>query len=156
MTERNTKRDTKKNILFAIIAGFLPSFFTVIGYMAKNYHGLDNYALFVIAFIPLWVSFSAFSFLFYNLASYFNFVKRNSTNSESNAKSKKSIDENIMFLISFAIISLVWIPSFLAFYPGIFAYDNQWQYTMYINNNISTHQPVLHTIILGFIITTVK
>ncbi|MCR4697134.1 MAG: DUF6020 family protein, partial [Lachnospiraceae bacterium] len=46
--------------------------------------------------------------------------------------------------------------SFLAFYPGIFAYDNQWQYTMYINNNISTHQPVLHTIILGFIITTVK
>ncbi len=158
MTKKESKKEYKRNILFAVIAGFLPAFFTVIGYMAKNYHGFDNNVLFAIGFIPLWISFSALSFLCYNLASYRNTVKKNNNSStiSIDAKSKRIVDENIVFLISFAILIVVWMPSFMAFYPGIFAYDNQWQYTMYINNDISTHQPVFHTLILGFLITTVE
>ena len=156
MTEKEIKKEFKNNLLFAVIAGFFPAFFTVIGYMTKHYNGFDNYALFAIAFIPLWGFFSALSFLIYNLASYSHYDKESSKSGASGGIPKKTIDENVIFLISFCVLLIMWIPSFLAFYPGVFAYDNQWQYTMYINNNISTHQPVLHTLILGFIITTVE
>lgn len=45
-----------------------------------------------------------------------------------------------------------WMPSFLGVYPGWFNYDAPWQLSMYASNQISAHHPVLHTVIMGWIL----
>lgn len=55
-------------------------------------------------------------------------------------------------IICFVIILILWVPTFLALYPGLFVYDAPWQYSMYITNEVTAHHPVLHTYMLGGII----
>ena len=43
----------------------------------------------------------------------------------------------------------------LAVYPGLFVFDASWQYWMYTENTISEHHPVLHTVLLGYIVDTI-
>lgn len=50
------------------------------------------------------------------------------------------------------VIFAGWMPSFLGVYPGWFNYDAPWQLSMYIGNEISAHHPVLHTVIMGWIL----
>lgn len=48
----------------------------------------------------------------------------------------------------FAVIMLCWVPVFLAYYPGIFAYDVHTQVTQMNENAYTTHHPLLHTLLL--------
>ncbi|MBQ9142400.1 MAG: hypothetical protein IJX63_11520 [Lachnospiraceae bacterium] len=50
------------------------------------------------------------------------------------------------------IIMVGWMPSFLGVYPGWFNYDAPWQLSMYGNDAITAHHPVLHTVIMGWIL----
>ena len=61
-----------------------------------------------------------------------------------------------VFLISFAGIFILFSVSFLALYPGLFVFDASWQLEMYRYHKISEHQPVLHTLILGFFVEHFK
>lgn len=54
----------------------------------------------------------------------------------------------LCFLVIYAI-------QFLAVYPGLFVFDSEWQYSMYVKNEISEHHPVLHTVLLGWIVDLV-
>jgi len=49
-----------------------------------------------------------------------------------------------------AILFVAWIPVFLAYYPGIFAYDVHIQLTMVKNAEYTTHHPLIHTLMLKF------
>ncbi len=49
-------------------------------------------------------------------------------------------------------IFIGWMPSFLGVYPGWFNYDAPWQLSMYKNDAITAHHPVLHTVIMGRIL----
>lgn len=149
-----TNNANKNIILFSAMAGVIPALFTVIGYAAKHYHRVFFSPIILAAFVFVWIAFSAISFLIYNLSDYLYYSKKTKSDSlELDKKMNRLTNENIVYLISSAVFLLSWFPAFLAFYPGIFAYDNQWQYFMYVNNDISTHQPLIHTLILGFIIS---
>ena len=44
---------------------------------------------------------------------------------------------------------LLWLPCYLAFYPGILAYDVPYQWEMYfVTGQMSTHHPIIHTLLM--------
>ncbi len=51
-----------------------------------------------------------------------------------------------------AIIFFLWLPTFLAFYPGAFVYDAQEEYIEVITRTFTTHHPLLHVLLLGGIV----
>lgn len=53
-----------------------------------------------------------------------------------------------IFLINFLVLIVAWIPVFLAYFPGIFAYDVHTQVTQMNNNAYTTHHPLIHTLLL--------
>lgn len=46
-------------------------------------------------------------------------------------------------------IFLAWLPVWLALYPGAFAYDAEFAYEQIRTGELTSHHPVLHTLILG-------
>jgi len=56
------------------------------------------------------------------------------------------------FGLSFICLFLCWIPSVLGLYPGYFEYDAVDQWLMVANHSVTTHHPVLHTLLLGGIV----
>lgn len=50
------------------------------------------------------------------------------------------------------VIFAGWMPSFLGVYPGWFNYDAPWQLSMYIGREVSAHHPVLHTLLMGWLL----
>lgn len=52
----------------------------------------------------------------------------------------------IITLIQF----LLWLPVFLAYYPGIYTYDVLWQMLQGSYVNYNTHYPLVHTLWLQF------
>lgn len=72
--------------------------------------------------------------------------------------SKITIDfyyKKIGYLI-FALIFLCWFIELLTMMPGYWGYDGVFQLQSYINGNISTHHPVLHTYLMCGIMTLGK
>lgn len=59
----------------------------------------------------------------------------------------------LTFRGAWALIFACWLPAFLASWPGIFVIDNVFQMKWYLEGNISAHHPVLHTYLLGGILT---
>lgn len=57
--------------------------------------------------------------------------------------------ERIRFFRDWGILFLCWIPVFLAFYPGAFAYDAQTEYVQVASRNFTTHHPLMHVLLLG-------
>lgn len=54
-----------------------------------------------------------------------------------------------LLLATFSSSILVWGIYFLAFYPGILSYDFAPQIIQYIQGQITTHHPTLHTLLVG-------
>ncbi len=44
---------------------------------------------------------------------------------------------------------LLWLPTFLAFFPGAFVYDAQDEYVQVASRTFTTHHPLLHELLLG-------
>lgn len=64
---------------------------------------------------------------------------------------KIKIDENKkIFLLLFISGIILWIPAFLALYPGNYCYDGPGQISDFFANQFSAMNPILHTLILGF------
>jgi len=53
------------------------------------------------------------------------------------------------FIITTAIQFFLWLPVFLAYYPGLFAYDVPAQIVQW-THGFSTHHPLIHTLYLDF------
>ena len=54
-------------------------------------------------------------------------------------------------LLPLAVLLLAWTPMLLAFYPGIHAYDTFSQIPEYLSGSFSTHHPLLHTLLTGWL-----
>jgi len=52
---------------------------------------------------------------------------------------------------AFALVLLCWVPVWLAFYPGTFRYDADTQFYSYMDAVLTTHHPLLHTLMLGWL-----
>lgn len=55
---------------------------------------------------------------------------------------------------AFALLLVCWLPVWLAFWPGIFVSDCVTQFYQYYNYDFSAHHPLLHTLLLGWCVTT--
>lgn len=58
-------------------------------------------------------------------------------------------------LINAGIIFLMYVPVFLAVYPGFFVYDAQEELMQVVTRNFTTHHPLVHVLFLGGIIQLV-
>lgn len=64
-------------------------------------------------------------------------------------ETRKTISDRKYFLLTALVIFLLWLPVFLAYYPGLFAYDVSRQIKEKIIG-YSTKHPLLHTLYLQF------
>lgn len=62
---------------------------------------------------------------------------------------KPEISDRKYFWLTAIVIFLLWLPVFLAYYPGLFAYDVASQIPQNVNG-YSTHHPLVHTLYLQF------
>ena len=53
------------------------------------------------------------------------------------------------FLLAFGILFLGWLPVFLAYYPGLFAYDVTTQIDEILSGTLTNRNPLLHTLFIG-------
>ena len=67
---------------------------------------------------------------------------------EQNVCEKQKKTWKIM-LFSFCIILLCWLPLFAAYFPGIGSYDYGNQMISFIQDDITTHHPIIHTELMG-------
>lgn len=54
-----------------------------------------------------------------------------------------------IFLLSFALLVLCWLPAYLAYYPAICSYDTTVQLEQIVGQSYNTHHPLLHTLLLA-------
>ena len=48
------------------------------------------------------------------------------------------------------VIFLLWLPTLLTSWTGVYVIDNVFQFQWFKEGNISAHHPILHTYLLGF------
>ena len=153
------KKNKVYSIILAYATGLLLSLFSVIGFVTKHNHGFVISLSVVFIAVILSVMIGSAMLAFFELTDNFYLNNRlfgKGERRKADYTSKKALPPILVFFIIFAIFLICWFPYFLAMYPGMFAYDNEWQYFMYADKNITNHQPVIHTLILGFIIHTVE
>ena len=142
-----------RNLIFALIPSVLMSLFLTVGYFTKYEQGLTVTALRVLFMVALALVLTGIVYFLYCRFDALNSKPASLKMPFFNRKFKSS---GIYFLFSFAVILIMWLPSLLALYPGIYAYDACWQLEMYQNGTYSTHQPLLHTLLFGFCVDTVE
>ena len=68
-------------------------------------------------------------------------------------KESRVCDVLLSFRGAWIFIFICWLPVFLADWPGVFVIDNVFQMRWYLEGTISAHHPVLHTYLLGWILS---
>lgn len=54
-----------------------------------------------------------------------------------------------LFGLALASMLLCWLPGYLAYYPGICAYDITIQMGQVVSGSYGTHHPLAHTLLVG-------
>lgn len=67
---------------------------------------------------------------------------------------KKNENKPLKLTRIWLVIFALWIPTFLAFFPGAFVYDAMDEYVQVISRQFTMHHPLLHVLALGGIIHT--
>lgn len=75
----------------------------------------------------------------------FKFVTSRITLFYSNKSQYLEISDKRLFFFVFLLIVICWMPTYITCWPGLGIYDGPGQV-----NNISTHHPVMHTLIIHF------
>lgn len=61
-----------------------------------------------------------------------------------------SVSDRAFFLCLWLLLSLCYLPAYLALFPGTFGYDGPVQVAQYFGDNaLTSHHPLLHTFLLG-------
>lgn len=85
--------------------------------------------------------------------------KERETNSQEEdgaaAQGKKRFNRFSGWLLPSAFIFVMYLPVFLAVYPGFFVYDAQDELMQVVTRSFSTHHPLVHVLLLGGIIQIV-
>lgn len=72
-----------------------------------------------------------------------------STAGEAKASGIRFRRPNRIWLVSFLLIFLCWLPGYLAYYPGICAYDVTIQTGQIISGAYNDHHPIFHTLLIA-------
>lgn len=131
-----TLREKRLQYYFAVFGGIFV-LVQALGYrlQAVNYTGAAGWALSVgigLCFAP------AAAYCFILLTRLIDKIKP--------AENKRP---KAVFRLSFAVILLGWLPVFLAYYPGLFAYDVGVQIPQILDWAFTARHPLLHTLLIG-------
>jgi len=146
------KRELSRSIAYECITGIIISMLLVGGYSTKYRHGFSLTLIDVVAFAVLAMLITTAT------VALFHFFDKHKIEYDRNTRpwvNRLFAKSWVYFLVCSLLLFVLWIPAFLAFYPGLFVYDAQWQYFMYLNREVTTHHPIIHTYLLGFCIDSV-
>lgn len=124
-----------KKILFS----YLFSFINLLAFFISKNNDMSIHLLSKTLVISIFLS-----FIIYFIIDYLERIFRYLYLKKMNTSDKR------FFIKCFIIIFILWFFVFLAYYPGLFAYDVQNQINQCINNRYSTYQPLIHTLILNY------
>ena len=137
----NILKDNKKRLCYAFIISFFLSFIFVIGFQIEKEHlisfGISTVFLFCLEFFFYFI---IIFFLYFYIDSYTKKVNR------------FDISNKLVGGLTYIFLTIIYIFALLGIFPGIFAFDSTMQFLMYKYNMISEHHPVLHTLLLGYIV----
>lgn len=85
--------------------------------------------------------------LFSELVGFFDSVQEKSLIGKKDDKAENSI---IYFFVIWLIVFASFIPMFLYYWPVNVAYDAGYQVFQYMTDTVTTHHPILHTLLLGW------
>ncbi len=136
---------SKRRIIVTLMVSFLLTMTTVFGYQIEHYSEVYLNLVVLGVWFLLFIAISIVLFGVYKLFDKAMIAPQK----RSNLKEWK------VYVIALVCLLVIYAIQFLGVYPGLFVFDASWQYWMYIDNVISEHQPVFHTVLLGFIVDTV-
>ena len=132
-----------KFILYTIIPGLIIGICNAIGYSlhTSNSTMLDSSVFFRFAFyFVLSVAITSGLYLLFDAMPY----------KSSRLTLLKYIKTSGQYYrIMVAITFLLWLPSYLAVFPGLFTYDARAQWIRVVFNTVTEHHPVIHTLFAG-------
>lgn len=133
------KSECRRNKVIAIV---FSSLLSVALHFGARMESVENVR---VTDIGLWFTIVAFAVCFAPIVnSLWNVVIKYSENVID-----KSDTKNFKFVQVWLIIFLMWMPTFLAFYPGAFVYDAQDEYIEVISRAFTMHHPLMHVLSLG-------
>ncbi len=75
-------------------------------------------------------------------------VKLTNREKRTQERSQMPLSKGICYLLSLGLIVLCWLPCYLAYYPGICAYDTTIQLGQVVSGAYNDHHPIAHTLLL--------
>ena len=134
---------SKRELLIAYLGSLLFLFFQFIGYSLTVSDGLSAKA----------VLFSVLSAALAAVPAAWLLVGAVNSAWLHKALSCSGRSRKLSFTVIFIILLCLWIPAFLAFYPGITAYDTKLQLPQFFGGELTTHHPLIHTLLMGWIVS---
>lgn len=136
----------KKLIILSLVMGIFMGVFISCGYPLEKYGNVYfeksfTYILFIVSSLIGFL----FSMICMKICEKCNFI----TGKEMKRKPVW------IYCISAMMLCLFWFPQLLGVYPGYFNYDATGQWEMYAADAVTAHHPVLHTMMLGWIVDLV-
>lgn len=71
---------------------------------------------------------------------------------EKTGRDRRGSSVTKVFFITWAAAFVGYLPCFFAFFPGLYCYDMIWQWAMYVSDWHSTHHPLVHTLLSGWLL----
>lgn len=136
----------KSLLIISSVIGLIIGFFSICGYQIETYGNISFNRISTY----LWG-------LFFALISWIIIILCMKLCERcTSVKESKPINSYLLFGLLVICLLILWLPQLLGIYPGYFNYDATGQWEMYEDRIITAHHPVLHTVVLGFIIDSVK
>ena len=137
-----------KQKLFSFYIGFITFLMLAFTFACQKLYKYENLVwdsgnLCSVLIIPLVCGIAA------AILTYLILLKRFEKKTDTTA-THKEVSFLKFFLVSFISMILLWLPGFLAYYPGICAYDFQPQIYQIANNAYNDHHPLIHTLLIEF------
>lgn len=136
----------KKLIVLSLVMGLLAGGFITCGYQLEKYGNVYfdkgfTYVLFAASSLVGWF----LSVICMKICEKCNFTV-------DREMKKKPV---FIYFVTVVALCIFWFPQLLGVYPGYFNYDATGQWEMYDSGMVTAHHPVLHTMMLGWIVDLV-
>lgn len=141
------KQNEKRKLACSLFTGIIFGICLVFGYYVEKYHAVPYGSLklyLIVLFISLFITGIVYGI--------FTWLERKKYQTILEEKIYTLKQKLVRILFYSGVIFIGWIPSFLGVYPGWFNYDGPWQLSMWKTQEISSHHPVLHTVVMGEIL----
>lgn len=132
--------------------GFLFACFAVLGKPISQNHTLPTDTMWTLAGMFLSVAVFAALFGAVIMLAYRAALRWLSRPAKISAKESRVSRLTGNWLFAFFVLLLCWVPVWLAFYPGTFRYDADTQFFSYMDGMLTTHHPLLHTLLMSWIL----